>query len=279
MGFMLIVSACSTRLRWALVWLLVVLPGAGAGAAESPELAADTILARAQAAAGGDTWRTAHSLILRGEASFYQDGLFHARTTADSYRMWRVFPQTSREAHAANGQVRFVARDGDRTLFEISFDGEHSYDHNGLIDDTTATERWQSNFGFGIIRHALEPGFSLRRMADDTVDGHPCFLIEVTDPASRTTLFAIDRDSYAVRMVGFDTPQGFHHRLYDDFQRREGVSFTQPGHVRLYYDGVKTADIRWHDFELNTPIPRATFVLGAQQQHNPEATDGGDHDD
>jgi hypothetical protein len=38
--------------------------------------------------------------------------------------------------------------------------------------------------------------------------------------------------------------------------------FRQPGRVRLYYDGVKTADILWKTAEINTKIPDETFVLG-----------------
>jgi hypothetical protein len=225
------------------------------------DLDAQTIVARAHEAAGGEAWRHARALILSGNATFYRDGAHAARASASSYRMWRQFPGQSEDAHAANGRVRFDARSGDTWLFQISFDGEHSYDRNGRVDDDAATEQWKSNFGFGIIRFALEDGFSLRRMADDSVEGHPCYFIEVRDPRGLHTLFAIDRESYAIRMVGFDTPRGFHHRVYDDFYRKPGVSFTQPEHVRLYYDGVKTADIRWTDFELDPPIDPQHFVL------------------
>ncbi len=229
-------------------------------AADDP-LSARAIVERAHEAAGGDTWRKARTLQLSGDAWFYRGGTYDSAASADSYRMWRVFPQQSSDAHAANGKVRFDAVNGAATVFQIAFDGEASYDQNGRIDDAAATERWKSNFGFGIIRFALDEGFALTRMADDQVEGHPCHFIRVTDPQSRETLFAIDRNSYAVRMVGFDTPQGFHHRIYDSFYSRPGVSFTQPGHVRLYYDGVKTADIRWRDFRVNEPIADEVFRL------------------
>ncbi len=237
-----------------------VLCGASATIA-AEDLDARSIVMAAHKAAGGDAWRHARTLMLGGDADFYRGGSYQSRAHADNYRMWRVFPQISTDAHAANGRVRFDARNGSQTLFQIAFDGEHSYDQNGLIDDAAATERWKSNFGFGIIRFAMDEGFALRRLADDSIDGHASFFIEVTDPTSRTTLFAIDQETYAVRMVGFDTPQGFHHRIYDDFQRREGLSFTQPGHVRLYYDGIKTADIRWRQFTVNEPIADETFAL------------------
>ena len=37
------------------------------------------------------------------------------------------------------------------------------------------------------------------------------------------------------------------------------AGFMQPGHVRLYYDGVKTADIRWLSATLNEELPDEVF--------------------
>lgn len=225
------------------------------------DLSAQDIVAKAHAAAGGDTWRNLKTLKLDGNITFHREGRHDQTTHADQYRMLRVMPEVSTDAHLANGMVRFDALQGERTIFQIAFDGEHSYNQRGRLDSQEATERWKSNFGFGIIRFALEPDFSLARMADDTIDGHPCHIVQVTDPSGRLTIFGIDRTSYAIRMVGFDSPQGFHQRIYDDFQRKPGVSFVQPGHVRLYYDGVKTNDIRWTEFTINEPIRRSAFVI------------------
>lgn len=241
-----------------LAGLLLILPATLATATEPVPLTAHDIVEKAHEAAGGETWRTLRTLQLQGHASFFNAG---QTSVADSYRMIRVLPDHSASAHLANGMVRFDAYIGEKVLFQISFDGKDSYDQNGLIEDAAASERWKSNFGFGIIRFALEPGFVLTRMADDTVDGHESYFIRVTDPSGQDTLFAIDRESYAIRMVGFDTPRGFHHRIYDTFRRREGLSFTQPGHVRLYYDSVKTADIRWTDFRVNEDLSPERFVI------------------
>ncbi|EED34063.1 hypothetical protein NOR53_1442, partial [gamma proteobacterium NOR5-3] len=246
-------------LRAALITLAIAVSASSTASDELLDGAA--IVALAQEAAGGPRWRDIRSLKLSGTADFFRGGNRDQHSVADSYKMWRVFPSDSADAHAANGQVRFHAQSGDRTLFQISFDGEHSYNQNGRIDDASASEQWKSNFGFGIIRFALRDGFSVLRMADDSVDGHDCFFVQVRDPSDRLTLFAIDQASHAIRMVGFDTPQGFHHRVYDDFQRHAGDRFVQPGSVRLYYDGVKTADIRWMDFEVNPQIPRDTFII------------------
>ena len=64
-----------------------------------------------------------------------------------------------------------------------------------------------------------------------------------------------------VRSAGWQTPKGFHQRLYSDFCT-VGGSFVQPGRVRHYYDGVKAVDVRWTSAEIGQPIPDSTFVLG-----------------
>ncbi|GAB5415682.1 MAG: hypothetical protein Cons2KO_32850 [Congregibacter sp.] len=242
--------------------ILVLACALAAGSRADNALDAREIVSRAQAAAGGEVWRDAQSLVLRGYATFFANGAMQRATAADSYQMWRVFPRESRDAHTANGQVAFHAQQGENTVFHISFDGLHSYDQNGRIEDAAASEQWKSNFGFGIFRFALDEGFTLHRLADDSVDGHPCHFVKVIDPTERSTLFAIDRNSYNIRMVGFDTPRGFHHRIYDSFYSNDD-GFLQPESVRLYYDGVKTADIRWTQFELNSDIDPQVFVIEA----------------
>lgn len=231
-------------------------------AAEERPDAADIVRA-AHAAAGGEAWRRPRSLELSGIATFYRDGRNSAATSVDDYHMWRVFPDESTEAHSANGMVRFDARSRGRIVFQTSFDGESSYDQNGRVEDAAGAEQWRSNFGFGIIRFALDEGFTVSRLADDTVDGHQCYFIEVLDPAGGRTLFGIDTGSYYVRMVGFSTPRGWHHRVYDDFEWHENPRFLQPTSVRLYYDGRKTADITWQDYRVNRRIEPSLFTLTA----------------
>jgi hypothetical protein len=66
-------------------------------------------------------------------------------------------------------------------------------------------------------------------------------------------------DDHAILWLGFETPRGWHERRYSDFYRNPGVSFTQPGRVRLFYDGVKQNEIRWSGYALNEDLPRSLF--------------------
>lgn len=224
------------------------------------EMTAADIISAAHDAAGGELWRRPKTLELEGHATFYRGA---EPLEVDDYRMWRVFPGVSADAHVANGQVRFDGYSEGRLVFQVSFDGRHSYNMDGRIEDEQASERWASNFGFGIIRFALDDGFILHRLEDQDIEGHACYTVTVTDPAGKDTVFAIDRVSYYVRMVGFDTPRGWHHRLYDDFEWHEEPRFLQPTRVRLFYDGVLSNDITWKEYHVNRPIDPGLFTLEA----------------
>ena len=222
-------------------------------------LSARHIVERATAAAGGEAWRRPETLQLSGEARFFDGASATEPRRADDYRMWRVFPRRSEAAREANGKIRIDARAGGEILFVTSFDGETTYDRNGPVPVEKARREWSSAFGFGILRFALDEGFTLERRPDDQVEGHPCHFVQVRDPTGGETLFGIDGGDYSVRYVGFDTPRGWHHRIYSDFYWHEAPLFRQAGRVRLYYDGRKTADILWREARVDGPIPVETF--------------------
>ncbi len=244
-----------------LLCLLALLPLAAQ--ADEP-LTAEDIVSRAHAAAGGDFWVKPRSAFMSGHALFWYGG---AATPVphEQHRMWRVYPTAKSDAHQADGKVRIDSiRDG-KPIIQLAFDGTHTYNQQGKVPEEQAdSRRWASNFGFGVIRHALDEGYSLRRVADDEVDGHPVHVVQVIDPAGGETLFAFDRESFAIRKLAFATPRGWHERLYSDFFSKPGVDWVQPGKVRLYYNGVKSNEVYWTDFRINEEIPGSVFVLGGQ---------------
>ncbi|MEM9529384.1 MAG: hypothetical protein AAGA23_00555 [Pseudomonadota bacterium] len=233
-------------------------------AAPLPAVRAQTgldIVNMATEAAGGHGWKRPQTLYFEGRMTLYPEGDPAKKTLVDRYRMWRRFPAVSEAAHRANGKVRFDARSSNEVVFQIAFDGEKTYNEAGLVEDAVATTQWSAAFGFGIIRFADSPGFSVRRLADDQVEGYPCYFVEITDAAGGSTIFGIDRDSYAVRQVGFATPRGWHERIYSAFAWHENPRFRQPQRVRLYYDGRLTNDIFWHTFKINGPVDDQIFVI------------------
>jgi uncharacterized protein YbdZ (MbtH family) len=239
-------------------------PAAAPGAIPvNPDLDSRDIVAGAHAAAGGESWVRPHSLHLIGEGVFYS---ITGTERHERYEMWRVYPSQLGAAHAANGRVRIQSWRNGETAILLAFDGERSYTAAGPQPQSEADRQWSENFGFGVIRYALDEGFRIGRMPDDVVDSRAAYVVRVTDPQGQQTVFSIAQDDYAILRVGFATPRGWHERTYSDFFRRSGVSWVQPGRIRLTYNGVKQNEIFWHDFVLNETMPYDLFVVAAPAQ-------------
>jgi hypothetical protein len=233
-------------------FLVGLLPAHG-----STALSATEIVRKATAASGGDAWLFARTNVMTGSATIFRG---QRAMHADRYEMRRVYPTSLNDAHTNTGKFRLDSYVGDRLMFTISFDGQQMYDRSGPMPEAQARELAASSFGFSAVRFALTEGFELLRVADDQVEGHPCYFIQITDPIGGNTLVAIDTESHLFRYVGWQTPRGWHHRVYSDYYALES-GFMQPGHVRLYYDGIKSADIKWTNATLNAELPGDLFVV------------------
>lgn len=224
-----------------------------------PELSARDIIAAAHKAAGGADWRDVRSLYLEGYNIIRRaDG---SEILWDRYAMWREFSDGKANAHAAEGKVRIEAWTGDELALLIAFDGEATYDQNGLMPEEVAARAWASNFGFGAIRNALDEGWLQARLPDDLIDGAPAYMIELTDPSGGKTKFGIRQSDFATVYAGFSTPRGWHERRYSHFFLVPGSSWVQPGRVRLSYDGVKANEAIWTKVEIGLPIDASVFTV------------------
>lgn len=245
----------------ALLALFIVAPAiaAHAFAADAPD--GRTILARATEAHGGERWAGVRTLELIGSAVFWGKSGAAPTSAPDRYVMHRAFDPERQAAHGAEGKLRIAVSDRGRPVFTVGFDGTTTWNDKGVVPKAEADAYWASNFGFGIIRHALKPGFVAVRLADGNVDGHAVYMVRLTDPAGSESLFGIDQTTHAVRMVGFATPRGWHVRSYDDFFRPANAPWwLQAGKVTLTYNGVKQNEIHWRDVRVNVPIDDALFA-------------------
>ena len=219
-----------------------------------------TILERATAAAGGEGWATARSLFLAGDAVFWGASGAAPKSTVDRYVMYREFDPNRSAAHGAEGKVRIIAENHGRQVWTVGYDGAETWTERGPTPKAEADAFWASNMGFGILRHVRKPGFKAERVADGSIDGHPLYLVRLTDPQGGVTLFGVDRESLAVRTMGFMTPKGWHERHYDDFVRLQEPEWLQARQVTLYYNGVKANTVYWREFRVNAPIDPAIFI-------------------
>jgi hypothetical protein len=239
--------------------ILALLPSAPAMAAPA-EPDGQAILAKATAAHGGEDWANVRTLVLKGRAVFWGKSGTEPTSAPDSYVMYREFDPGRQAAHGAEGKLRIIVSDKGRPLWTVGFDGETTWNDKGIVPKAEADAYWANNFGFGIIRHALKPGFKAERLADGNVDGVSTYTVRLTDPTGSESLFGIDRKSHAVRMVGFATPRGWHVRTYSGFFRPKSMrKWLQAGKVTLYYNGIKQNEIIWEGVEINAPIAKGIF--------------------
>ncbi|ANU06355.1 hypothetical protein [Paraurantiacibacter namhicola] len=236
---------------------------AGAAASDSASQARAVVEAGV-AAHGGDGWLDPGTLMLVGYAEFYAADSTAVRSRADDYRMWRVYDAGRTSAHAAEGKVRISARSEGAVLFEVGFDGETTWNEKGIVPKAQADAFWASNFGFGIVRSALEEGFTLQLAPPRMVDGHAVELVRIVDPQGQETLFGFDADSHFIRYLAFRTPRGWHERTYDDFIRMPDSGWVQARTVTLYYDGVKSNTVWWREVAVGEPLDDALFAPPAE---------------
>lgn len=222
------------------------------------DLSARDIMERAHSAAGGELWRRPQSLSMDGYAVFYKDG---KAARHERHQMWRVYEADKVDAHKVDGKVRIRSQRDGAAVIDLSYDGSVTYTSAGAQPKSESDKRWSSNFGFGVIRHALDEGYSLVRLPDDLIDGKAAYMVKVIDPAGGETQFGISRADYAILKVGFVTPRGWHERIYSEFYSNPNEDWVQPGRVRLYYNGVKANEVIWTSYEINTDLPDCLFVL------------------
>ncbi len=225
---------------------------------EQESLSPKEIMARAHEAAGGETWRRPQSLAMDGYAVFYQEG---QTVKHERHRMWRVYDASKSDAHTVDGKVRILSEQDGKAIIDLSYNGETTYTTEGAQPKSESDKQWSSNFGFGVVRHALDEGYALERLPDDLIDGQAAYMIRVIDAADGITQFGVSQTDYSILKVSFDTPRGWHERIYSHFYSNPNESWVQPGRVRLYYNGVKANEVIWTKYVINKDSPDCLFVL------------------
>ncbi len=239
---------------------LIVAPFAQAQPAKAQENPTPRqVVERAVEAHGGELWLKPGTLHLIGTATFFDPETGEVRSSADDYRMLREMDAERTSAHGASGKVRIIAKAGEKTLFEVGYDGETTWTQNGIIPKAQADAYWATNFGFGVVRQALKEGFTLSFAPPRNVRGRDTRLVRITDPGGAQTLFGFDAESGFITYLAFDTPRGFHERLYADFVKLEN-GWVQARSVTLLYDGVMNNTVFWKTTKVGEVIEPGVFT-------------------
>jgi len=230
-----------------------------APAAAQDGLTPRQVIERAIEAHGGEVWLEPCTLQLSGTATFYDGETGAVRSKSDDYRMWREMDADRRQAHGASGKVRIIAKSGERVIFEVGYDGETTWTQSGIMPRDQADAYWATNFGFGVVRQALKDGFSLSLAPPRDIRGRATHLVRITDPQGQGTLFGFDSESGFITYLAFDTPRGFHERLYAGFVKLEN-GWVQARSVTLLYDGVMSNTVFWSETKVGEAIDPVIFT-------------------
>lgn len=245
--------------NWLIVFSAVLLGSPAALAQAGEEETPRDVVERGIAMHGGALFLDPGTLQLTGTATFYDAKTGAVRTTADDYTMARAFERGRRVAHGADGKVRIVAKDAERVIFAVGYDGETTWTERGIMPKEQADAYWANNFGFGIIRSALDEGFVLSHAPPRDILGHETAMIRITDPQGAETLFGFDRESGFIRYMAFDSPRGWHERLYDDYVKLEN-GWVQARSVTLLYDGIMSNRVFWAETKVGEAIDPTIFA-------------------
>jgi hypothetical protein len=205
------------------------------------------------------------TLHLKGHGTFFPGGTAASKVIAERYEMWREMDPNRTVAHGADGKVRIEADRGGAPMIRVAFDGTTTYTADGPMDPAKAAAYWANNFGFGIIRQALKPGFTLTRLPDDWIDGHAVYVVRIVDPSGQETVFSFDQAKAFVRRVGFATPRGWHERTYDRYFSQSKPRWLQAGRIRLTYNGVVQNILIWEQVKVNPVLAAEVFVIQPSQ--------------
>lgn len=238
-------------------------PSATARSKPAKEPTPDEIIDRALEDAGGQQYRYPGSYHFTG---VYLD--YRGKTVPDvhqPYELWRVQPRDHPRGRVADGKIRVSAYLNGKPSLQLAFDGTKTYDINGPTGEGPEAGFWRTTMGFGMIRFALSPGYTLTRLADDKVDNQPVRMIRVTDPFGESAVFSIRKADYRVVRVTFPTPRGLHERIFSEFFTKPGSKWVQPGRVRSFINGEKEAEFLWKDYEIGPQLDDELFVIQSGQ--------------
>ncbi|APE28124.1 hypothetical protein [Aurantiacibacter gangjinensis] len=223
------------------------------------------VIAAAIEAHGGEFFRDPGTLALSGQAHFFNSDST-VRVWSPDYRMWREFTRGRTVSHGADGKVRILAHDeAGGTIFEVGYDGETTWTQDGIMPRDLADAYWASNFGFGIIRSALDAGFTLSFAPGRYLQDGETVIVRIVDPRGQETLFGIDVDTAFITYMAFRSPRGWHERFYSDFRQLDN-GWVQAQRVVLVYDGIVANQVFWEEVSVGETIDPGIFTPPAPEE-------------
>ena len=205
-----------------------------------------TLAEQARQALGGKAFVEQRTQIAKGTGTLSPPGAPQS-FPIQSLVIYQVFPDKSRS--------EFTLPMG--TMIQ-TFDGTTGWvSMMGQTQDQTAQLKESLAYGDHVLRLSGNPGWTVRPLPDEEVEGKKTQVIEIADEAGHATRFYLDPQSHLVVKTSHEASGQKTETFYADYRPVSGVQVAHK--TTVLQNGTKAAEITFTEVQVNAEVDPAGF--------------------
>ncbi|HSN89034.1 MAG TPA: insulinase family protein [Thermoanaerobaculia bacterium] len=205
-----------------------------------------TLAEQARQALGGKAFVEQRTQIAKGTGTLSPPGAPQS-FPIQSLVIYQVFPDKSRS--------EFTLPMG--TMIQ-TFDGTTGWvSMMGQTQDQTAQLKESLAYGDHVLRLSGNPGWTVRPLPDEDVEGKKTQVIEIADEAGHATRFFLDPQSHLVVKTSHEASGQNTETFYADDRPVSGVQVAHK--TTVLQNGTKAAEITFTEVQVNAEVDPAVF--------------------
>lgn len=139
-----------------------------------------------------------------------------------------------------------------------SFDGTTGWvSMMGQIADQSAQLKESQSYGDHVLRLAGNPGWTVRPLPDEDVDGKKAQVLEISDEAGHATRFYLDPESHLIVKTAHEAGGPKTETHYEDYRPVNGVQVAHK--ITVFQNGAKGAELNLTEVQVNAEVDPALF--------------------
>ncbi|HSF41453.1 MAG TPA: hypothetical protein VLT87_16760, partial [Thermoanaerobaculia bacterium] len=127
----------------------------------------------------------------------------------------------------------------------------------GQTQDQTAQLKESLAYGDHVLRLSGNPGWTVRPLPDEDVEGKKTQVIEIADEAGHATRFYLDPQSHLVVKTSHEASGQKTETFYADYRPVSGVQVAHK--TTVLQNGTKAAEITFTEVQVNAEVDPAVF--------------------
>jgi zinc protease len=204
------------------------------------------LLRQAQQALGGKAFIEQKTQMAKGTGTVHFPGMPQA-VPVPSYVDYQVLPDKERtEINLTAGSMVQVT-DGAQAWMSMATD----------VQDISAQLKDRHFYGYDVLRHAGDPGYTARPLPDAEVNGKPAKAVELADAQGHATRFFLDPETHLVVKVSFDLGGQVPEQLFSEYREVSGVKV--PFKLSISQQGAPAMELMLTDVQINPAVDPALF--------------------